>query len=84
MKKITSVLLLAGALGLAAANDANAQQAPDSTGRTTGPAALLALSASPATACLQLHLGATVFNFNMTIKSPGDRSPARFAEHLGR
>ena len=29
----------------------------------------MALTVSPATACLQLHLGSTVFNFNMTINA---------------
>ena len=29
----------------------------------------MALTVSPATACLQLHLGSTVFNFNMAINA---------------
>ncbi len=70
MTKITSVLLLAAALGLAAPSAVSAQQGPDSSGRVGAErAAPIALTISPATACLQLHLGSTVFNFNMTINA---------------
>ena len=58
MTKITSVLLLAAALGLAAPSAVSAQQGPDSSGRVGAErAAPMALTISPATACLQLHLG---------------------------
>lgn len=62
--------LLAAALGLAAPGAVSAQQGPDSSGRVGADrAAPMALTVSPATACLQLHLGSTVFNFNMTINA---------------
>jgi hypothetical protein len=56
-------------LGLAATGGANAQQPADTNGSIGGSGvAPLALPAAPATkACLQLHLGGTVFDFNVTI-----------------
>lgn len=71
MTRIKSTLLLLGlALALAAPGAVSAQQRPDSNGRVGAEAAApLATSASPATACLQLHLGSTVFNFNVNINA---------------
>jgi hypothetical protein len=72
MTKAVSTLLLLGAFGLAAPGIANAQQGADTNGRVGGgpeAAAALATSVSPATACLQLHLGSTVFNFNVNINA---------------
>jgi len=71
MTKLSStIILLAIASSLAAPGAAYAQQGPDSTGRVGAEAAgPLAASASPATACLQLHLGSTIFNFNVNINA---------------
>jgi hypothetical protein len=72
-KRKSRVLLLSSALAFAAPAGVNAQQLPDSSGHV-GPEAgahsfALAPTASPATACLQLHLGSTVFNFNVNINA---------------
>jgi hypothetical protein len=43
---------------------------PDTNGSShAGGVAPLAATLSPSTACLQLHLGATVFNFNLSINA---------------
>jgi hypothetical protein len=78
-KSISALFLLAFALGLMPGG-VNAQQPqgaapaaalPDTNGSTStgGVAPLAAVGASPSTACLQLHLGATVFNFNLNINA---------------
>jgi hypothetical protein len=71
MAKTTSrFLLLLCALGLTAPVGANAQQLPDSSGRVGNEAAppiFVLPGTPPTTACLQLHLGSTVFNFNVNI-----------------
>jgi hypothetical protein len=73
VKTTTSrVFLLSCAFGLAASAGANAQQPPDSNGRVGPEAAAPTFAApavSPAKACLQLHLGSTVFNFNVNINA---------------
>ncbi len=69
-KIISQVLLLSCALGVAAPVAVNAQQRPDANGQVGAEAThTFATTTSPATACLQLHLGSTVFNFNVSINA---------------
>jgi hypothetical protein len=68
MTKTASAVLLACTLGLAAASGANAQGLPDINGAMgTGVAPLAVAPAPVSRACLQLNLGAAIFNFNVTI-----------------
>jgi hypothetical protein len=69
MRKLTSTVLLACAFGIVLTIGASGQQADTNGGLGgTGAAPFAAAPPSPTGACLQLHLDATIFNFNVTIK----------------
>jgi hypothetical protein len=71
VKSTSRFLLLSCALGFAAPVGVIAQQMPDSNGRigreAGAPTFALAPGTPPTTSCLQLHLGSTVFNFNVNV-----------------
>jgi hypothetical protein len=68
MRKLTSTVLLACAFGTVLTIGASGQQADTNGGLGgTGAAPFALAPPSPTRACLQLHLDATIFNFNVTI-----------------